>query len=123
MSLAAGVRLGPYEIVAVIGAGGMGEVYRARDARLGRDVAVKVLPPAFTSDPDRASVDRVDMATGKRVRIKELRPADIAGVSGDRPSRVAARWQGVRLRLLSSARAAPRRDGRRKVTAVSMEAT
>jgi eukaryotic-like serine/threonine-protein kinase len=53
MSLAAGARLGPYEIVGPIGSGGMGEVYRARDTRLSRDVAVKVLPPSFTDDPDR----------------------------------------------------------------------
>jgi len=48
-----GSRLGPYEIVASIGAGGMGEVYRARDSRLARDVAIKVLPAAFASEPDR----------------------------------------------------------------------
>jgi serine/threonine protein kinase len=48
-----GVRLGPYEIVAPIDVGGMGEVYRARDSRLGREVAVKVLPAEFTADPDR----------------------------------------------------------------------
>ena len=48
-----GRQLGAYEIVAPIGAGGMGEVYRARDTRLGRDVAIKLLPPAFTSHPDR----------------------------------------------------------------------
>ncbi len=53
MPLASGTRLGPYEILAPIGAGGMGEVYRARDTRLERDVAVKVLPPAFASDPNR----------------------------------------------------------------------
>src|SRR4030095_11558432 len=53
MTLAAGSRLGAYEIVAFIGAGGMGEVYRARDPRLGRDVAVKVLPPGVASDPER----------------------------------------------------------------------
>ncbi|MDE3136986.1 MAG: protein kinase [Acidobacteriota bacterium] len=53
MPLAAGTRVGPYEIVGAIGAGGMGEVYRARDTRLGRDVAVKVLPASFASDPER----------------------------------------------------------------------
>ena len=53
MSLAAGTRLGPYEILAPLGAGGMGEVYRARDTRLGREVAVKVLPASFSTDPDR----------------------------------------------------------------------
>src|SRR5712691_10393989 len=53
MSLSAGARLGVYEIVALIGAGGMGEVYRARDPRLGRDVAIKVLPATVSGDPDR----------------------------------------------------------------------
>jgi len=53
MSLTSGTKLGPYEILALLGAGGMGEVYRARDTRLGRDVAVKILPDSFARDGDR----------------------------------------------------------------------
>ena len=53
MGIASGTRLGPYEIVAPLGAGGMGEVYRARDARLGREVAIKLLPASFSADADR----------------------------------------------------------------------
>jgi serine/threonine protein kinase/Tol biopolymer transport system component len=53
MALSPGVRLGPYEILDALGAGGMGEVYRARDTRLGRDVAVKILPAEFSADPVR----------------------------------------------------------------------
>src|SRR5437773_1256458 len=53
MPLPAGTRLGPYEIVALIGAGGMGEVYRAKDNKLKRDVALTVLPETLASDPDR----------------------------------------------------------------------
>ena len=53
MPLTSGTRLGPYEITGAIGAGGMGEVYRARDTKLHRDVAIKVLPELFAADPDR----------------------------------------------------------------------
>ena len=53
MSLAPGTRLGAYEVSALIGAGGMGEVYRARDTTLNRDVALKILPLDFAGDPDR----------------------------------------------------------------------
>src|SRR5438046_2921476 len=53
MSLTPGARLGSYEILAAIGAGGMGEVYRARDTKLHRDVAIKVLPALFARDPER----------------------------------------------------------------------
>jgi serine/threonine protein kinase len=53
MSLIPGARLGPYEILSPLGAGGMGEVYRARDTNLKRDVALKILPDSFADDPDR----------------------------------------------------------------------
>ncbi len=53
MPLEPGIHLGPYEVTAKIGEGGMGEVWQARDTQLDRDVALKVLPEAFTSDPDR----------------------------------------------------------------------
>jgi eukaryotic-like serine/threonine-protein kinase len=55
MTLPSGTRLGPYEILAGIGAGGMGEVYRAKDSVLGRDVAIKVLPDAFLLDVERVA--------------------------------------------------------------------
>src|SRR6201982_1937056 len=53
MPLSPGVRLGPYEILDTIGAGGMGEVYRARDTRLGREIALKILPESFACESDR----------------------------------------------------------------------
>ena len=59
MQFSPGTKLGPYEIISPLGAGGMGEVYRARDTRLGRDVAIKVLPQHLSSNPEvRARFER-----------------------------------------------------------------
>jgi serine/threonine protein kinase len=58
VGVSAGTRLGPYEIVAAIGAGGMGEVYKARGTRLQRDVALKILPDIVTADPDVSLQER-----------------------------------------------------------------
>src|SRR5262245_31493486 len=55
MALSSGTRVGPYEILSPLGAGGMGEVYRVRDTKLNREVALKVLPDAFTADPERVA--------------------------------------------------------------------
>ncbi|HYV42070.1 MAG TPA: hypothetical protein VEO02_09815 [Thermoanaerobaculia bacterium] len=62
MSLVAGTRLGPYEILSPLGAGGMGEVYKARDSRLDRDVAIKVLPESLLSDGE--ALARFERALG-----------------------------------------------------------
>ncbi len=66
-ALSPGTRLGVYEVVEAIGAGGMGEVYRARDTKLGRDVAIKVLPEDFASDAERLARFRREAHTETRV--------------------------------------------------------
>ncbi|HUF25166.1 MAG TPA: protein kinase [Vicinamibacterales bacterium] len=77
MSLTSGTRLGPYEVLAPIGAGGMGEVYRARDTRLDRDVAIKILPEAFARDAERlARFDR------EAKTLASLNHANIAAIYG-----------------------------------------
>ena len=81
MRLAAGASLGTYEIVAAIGAGGMGEVYRARDARLGRDVAIKVLPRSFAADPERA--ERFTREAKVLASLNHPHIAQIYGLEGD----------------------------------------
>src|SRR5438045_9592417 len=91
MALASGTKLGEYQIVGALGAGGMGEVYRARDTKLDRDVALKILPESFASDPDRlmrfereaktlallnhpniAHIHGLEEANGVRALVREL---------------------------------------------------
>ena len=98
MSLVSGTRLGPYEIVAPVGAGGMGEVYRARDTRLGRDVAVKVLPQAFASDTERLRrFEQEARAVAALSHPNILAVFDI-GAHGDAPFLVAELLEGETLR-------------------------
>src|SRR5262245_35538313 len=85
MSLSPGRRLGPYEIQAAIGAGGMGEVYRARDTKLHRDVALKVLPDAFASDPDRLA--RFEREAHVLASLNHPHIASIYGFEDDGPTR------------------------------------
>ncbi len=59
MALERGTKLGPYQIESPLGAGGMGEVYKARDTKLDRDVALKILPDAFVNDPERLATSRL----------------------------------------------------------------
>src|SRR2546426_5018409 len=77
MRLSAGTRLGPYEILSALGAGGMGEVYRARDTKLNRDVALKILPEAFASDPDRLA-----RSTREAQTLAALSHPNIAAIYG-----------------------------------------
>ena len=77
MALTAGTRFGTYEVVGLIGAGGMGEVYRGRDTRLGRDVALKILPEQFATDPDRLARFRREAQV-----LASLNHPNIGGIHG-----------------------------------------
>ena len=129
MQLSLGMRLGPYEILAPIGAGGMGEVYRARDTRLFRDVAIKSLPAGFAADPERLARFRREAQT-----LASLNHPNIAAIYGleevdgtpylvlelvRRGSR-AGRWHRAR-RWHSASRSPPR--SRRRTNAASCIAT
>jgi len=101
MPLGAASRLGPYEIVSMLGAGGMGEVYRALDPRLGREVAIKILPPAFSADPDRLRrFEQEARATGALNHPNILAIYDIGTENGS-PYLVSELLEGETLRSLS----------------------
>jgi Tol biopolymer transport system component len=98
MTLARGARLGPYEILAPVGAGGMGEVYRARDERLGREVAVKVLPAALAGDADRLRrFEQEARAAGQLNHPNVLAVHDVGAQQG-RPYLVTELLEGETLR-------------------------
>src|SRR5947209_3432370 len=91
MSLPSGTKLGPYIIHSPIGAGGMGEVYRAHDSRLNRDVAIKILPESFSADPERlnrfAQESRATAALNHPniLSIFDIGGGEIGGVTGKEP--------------------------------------
>ncbi len=98
MAVAAGAKLGPYEIISRLGEGGMGEVYRARDTRLNRSVAVKVLPQDMVSDPDRMRRFDQEARTVAALNHPNILAAYDVGVEGDTPYLVMELLEGETLR-------------------------
>jgi serine/threonine protein kinase len=110
MSVSAGARLGPYEIRGLLGAGGMGEVYRAFDPRLGREVAVKVLPEEVGRDPDRlARFEREARAVAALNHPGILTVHDV-GTQEETPYVVTELLEGETLRELLSHRTPTQRQ-------------
>ena len=128
MPLAPGARLGSYEIVSPLGAGGMGEVYRARDTKLDRTVALKILPAAVAQDPDRmrrfvqeakaasalshpnvAHIYEIGEADGVSFLAMEYVEGQTMGAKiGGRPLEVSRSWKSASRPLTPSTRRAPR---------------
>jgi serine/threonine-protein kinase len=98
VTLSPGSRLGPYEIVAPLGAGGMGEVYRARDPRLGREVAIKVLPASFSKDPDRLRRFEQEARAAGILNHPNITAVYDVGTVGDAPYVVSELLEGETLR-------------------------
>jgi eukaryotic-like serine/threonine-protein kinase len=98
VTLAAGTRLGPYEILDSIGAGGMGEVYKARDTRIGRAVAIKVLPPDVESEPDRRRRFHQEAVAAGALNHPNVLVVHDVGVEGGRPFLVTELLRGTTLR-------------------------
>ena len=106
MSLSPGVKLGPYEVGAPIGAGGMGQVYKAVDSRLGRQVAIKVLPPEFSADPERLSRFAQEARAAAALNHPHIAAVYDIGVQGQTQYIVQEYFDGAPLR----ARLTERRD-------------
>jgi len=98
MPLTPGARLGPYEIIALIGAGGMGEVYRASDPRLGREVAIKVLPKDFSADPERLRRFEQEARAASALNHPNILTIFDVGTHGDVPYVVSELLDGETLR-------------------------
>jgi eukaryotic-like serine/threonine-protein kinase len=98
LSLSPGRHLGPYEVIAPLGAGGMGEVYRARDTRLDRNVAVKVLPASLASDPERRARFEREARVAARLEHPNVVPLYDVGVDDHTPYIVSELLEGMSLR-------------------------
>jgi serine/threonine protein kinase/dipeptidyl aminopeptidase/acylaminoacyl peptidase len=109
MQVSPGTRLGPYEIVALIGAGGMGEVYRARDPRIGRDVAIKVLPSELVRDRDRLARFQQEAEAAGMLNHPNLLTIHELGLDNEHPYIVSELLEGMTLRERLSAGAIPQR--------------
>ncbi len=109
MTFSAGSRLGPYEIVAPIGAGGMGEVFRARDTRLGRDVALKVLPALFITDADRLRRFEQEARAAAALNHPNILVVHDVGTDGPTPYVVSELIEGLTLRQVLERGALPAR--------------
>ncbi len=105
--LARGARLGPYEILSALGAGGMGEVYRARDPRLGRDVAVKVLPTAFSRDAERLRRFEQEARAAAALNHPNILAVHDIGQHDESPYIVAELLEGETLRARLTGEAIP----------------
>ena len=110
MALSPGTKLGPYEIVAPLGAGGMGEVYRARDERLKRDVAIKVLPASFSSDAERLRRFEQEARAASALNHPNILTVHDFGTQDGAPYVVSELLEGETLRaVLAGGRLSPRR--------------
>jgi Tol biopolymer transport system component len=107
MSLGPGTRLGPYEIIAPLGAGGMGEVYRARDPRLGREVAVKVLPSAMAGDAERQVRFEAEARAAGALNHPNIVTLHDVGIAGGMPYLVTEVLEGESLRDVARQGAVP----------------
>ena len=107
MPLSPGARLGPYEVLAPLGAGGMGEVYRARDTRLRREVAVKVLPESFTQDQDRLRRFEQEALAASALNHPNILTIHDIGSEAGSPFVVSELLEGQTLRERSRAGALP----------------
>src|SRR6266567_4314513 len=110
MALFPGTRLGPYEILSPLGAGGMGEVYKARDTRLDRDVAIKVLPASFSNDPDRLRRFEQEARAAGRLNHPSITAVYDIGTHDGAPYVVSELLEGETLRAaLAGGRLPPRK--------------